>query len=96
MERPGSLQTCPRKGVFTHSLNKLKTNFNLYRFINNKYLYRKIQLDEKTDQHQRNQISARRKEEATLAAREEINSLLQREMALKSEVQEPVRDWKYK
>lgn len=48
---------------------------------------RKILVDEKTDQHQRNQNSARRKEEATLAAKEEINSLNLREMALKSELE---------
>jgi len=48
---------------------------------------RKIQLDEKSDQHQRNLTSARRKEEATLAAKEEINSLTLREMALKAELE---------
>jgi len=48
---------------------------------------RKIQLDEKNDQCQKNISSARKKEEATIAAREEISKLTLKEMALKSEVE---------
>ena len=43
-------------------------------------------MDEKTDQYQRNLKSGRRKEEAIVAAREEINNLNLKEMQLKAEV----------
>ena len=49
-------------------------------------LLRKILLDEHTDKVLRNSSLAKRKEEATLAAREEIRAQTLREMALKSEV----------
>ena len=49
-------------------------------------LLRKILLDEHTDKVVRNSSLAKRKEEAALAAREEIKAQTLREMALKSEV----------
>ena len=49
-------------------------------------LLRKILLDEHTDKVVRNSSLAKRKEEAALAAREEIRAQTLREMALKSEV----------
>jgi len=48
---------------------------------------RKILLDEHTDKVVRNSSLAKRKEEAALAAREEIRAQTLREMALKSEVE---------
>lgn len=47
---------------------------------------RKIMLDENTDKLQRNTNMAKRKEEATISAREEIKAQTLREMQLKSEV----------
>jgi len=47
---------------------------------------RKIMLDENTDKLQRNTNMAKRKEEATISAREEIKTQTLREMQLKSEV----------
>lgn len=47
---------------------------------------RKIMLDENTDKLQRNTNLAKRKEEATISAREEIKAQTLREMQLKSEV----------
>lgn len=47
---------------------------------------RKIMLDENTDKLQRNTNMAKRKEEATISAREEIKAQNLREMQLKSEV----------
>jgi len=48
---------------------------------------RKIMLDENSDKLQRNTSMAKRKEEATISAREEIKSQTLREMQLKAEVE---------
>merc|ERR1712242_62808 len=48
---------------------------------------RKIMLDENTDKLLRNTSMAKKKEEATVAAREEIKTQTLREMALKSELE---------
>jgi len=48
---------------------------------------RKILLDENTDKLQRNTVLTKRKEEATIAAREEIKAQTLREIQLKSEVE---------
>ena len=49
---------------------------------------RKLLLDDHTDRLQKNQHMIRRKEEATVAAREEIRTQTAREMQLQAEVRQ--------
>jgi hypothetical protein len=54
--------------------------------MKNFLLFRKILLDTNEEKWQKNSQLARRKEEATLEAKQETKNLILREMTLKSEV----------
>jgi hypothetical protein len=57
-------------------------------FIEDDCNYRKILVDANEDKIQKNSQLARRKEEATIEAKQEIKNLILREMTLKAEVVE--------
>jgi len=66
---------------------RIKEAENRIRELSKKIHSTKIQLDEKTDQCARNVASCKRKEEATIAAKEEIKMLNLKEMTLKAELE---------